>query len=275
MNGSIGFLTKVLLLEGLTTLWIAILKAFLGFLGAGVVIWFWKTKQTKPKSFQQIKKVVIAAFFGMFLLSFFETAAYRVGGAASVVVTLMATSCLTAMFGSWFFFKAQPQKYQWLGLALSVGGIFVMLGVDERVSLTSLVFASVAGFGYGCFTVLVKVFKLRGGVFLTRQLLGFGGIWLLIPLAYSGDGLAFQVFLQWQVWVCLFLLAIFPSIMGFYCTTRAINLLPPSTVQFLELCEPFFAAMFAFAFLGESLTTGVAMGGALTLIGVCLAIRSS
>ncbi|HSH25100.1 MAG TPA: DMT family transporter, partial [Massilibacterium sp.] len=46
-------------------------------------------------------------------------------------------------------------------------------------------------------------------------------------------------------------LAIFPTLGGFYCTTKALNYLDAHKVQFLELTEPVFATIFAFLFLQE------------------------
>ena len=44
----------------------------------------------------------------------------------------------------------------------------------------------------------------------------------------------------------LLALAALPTILGFFCTTKAIEYLKPSQVQALELTEPLFAALLGF-----------------------------
>jgi DME family drug/metabolite transporter len=66
------------------------------------------------------------------------------------------------------------------------------------------------------------------------------------------------------------LLAVFSTVLGFVCTTRAIQHISPGRVQTLELAEPVFAALFALAMLGEIPTSGALIGGAVVMTGLYL-----
>ncbi|MDW2795946.1 EamA/RhaT family transporter, partial [Acinetobacter baumannii] len=59
-------------------------------------------------------------------------------------------------------------------------------------SLLMLINASIAGTGYGLFSVLVKKFKLNGGLFLTKYLLLFGSVYLAVPFLINLHSITFN-----------------------------------------------------------------------------------
>ncbi|MNH23333.1 EamA-like transporter family protein [compost metagenome] len=67
----------------------------------------------------------------------------------------------------------------------------------------------------------------------------------------------------------LLALATLPTILGFFCTTKAIEYLKPSQVQALELTEPLFAALLAFVALNEVPRESLYAGAALIIVGLC------
>lgn len=113
------------------------------------------------------------------------------------------------------------------------------------------------------------VFKLEGGLVLTRQMLVYGSVFLVLPVVME-QPTAFE--LNYAVIGCLPGLAIFPTIFGFYCNTKAIEYLSPSQVQILELSEPIFAALIAFVFLHEVPGPSTPFGG--MLIVLCISIAN-
>jgi drug/metabolite transporter (DMT)-like permease len=240
--------------------WLAFLKTLIGLLLISVVLPLFVRFQSVGRRFNLI---ALAAFFGIFTLFFFETLAYDEMSAANVVITLMATSAITANLASWKLLGDLPRYHQWLGILLAVIGIAAIVGMDNKISLVGFMQGVCAGVGYGFFTVLLKKYKMRGGLALTRQLLFFGAIFLLVPAVY--EPLDMLILTRPSVILMLLCLAVFPGIIGFVCTTRAIDFLPPAKVQLIELSEPLFAAVFAYIVLGENVTV-------VTLIGACFVI---
>lgn len=306
INGTIGVASKYLLLSAnpliFTPALIAWLKTIFGLIGVASFLWLIKQVRTGLSDGSQnivknnwfgaktLLHTGLAAFTGMFMLFYFETSAYQHSDAAPVVVILMSVGCITALLGSWVLLQIKPSLSQWGGIAIASLGIAIMTGVinlglgsisvlSASMSLQAFLFACLAGIGYGLFTVLLKRFNLAGGLVLTRQLLLFAAIFLSVPVWLSADQHTnintLTALPNWSifVWLALIWLAVVPSILGFYCTTRAVDLLPPAKVQILELTEPVFTAAFAALLLGEHLSFSVMLGGAVTLAGIYWAHR--
>lgn len=255
LNGSIGVFSKILLASNISAAWIAFFKTLFGLLLISIVLRLFTHFKGAERRFHL---VALAAFFGIFTLFYFETSAYSGMSAANVVITLMATSAITANLAGWRLLGDTPGYYQWLGISLATIGISAIVGIDAKISLIGFMQGVCAGIGYGFFTVLLNKFNMKGGLALTRQLLFFGAVYLLIPAVYTP--LDLPLLANPTIFLPLLALAVLPSILGFVCTTKAVDCLPPAKVQLLELSEPLFTAIFAFFVLGEEVTL-------LTLIG--------
>ena len=93
--------------------------------------------------------------FRNFLAILFETIAYNHGAAANVVVVLMASAAISALFFGRFILKESIYIHSLIGTLLAVAGISIISWKGEN-SLLMLINASIAGTGYGLFSVLVK-----------------------------------------------------------------------------------------------------------------------
>ncbi|MDC8784206.1 DMT family transporter [Roseateles koreensis] len=259
LNGTIGVLSKFLMESGLTSASIAFFKSLIGFICLLIVI------RGEVESTTAYLRAGVCAFFGIFILFYFETSAYHHELAANVVLTLMAFATISAFILSWIFIGDKPTPTRWLGLAICVIGLAVFLGVSRPTNLTGLIYASIAGLGYGAFSVIAKAMKLGSGLAVTRRLLLFGSIYLAFPFVSNG-----AISPDWSIgaWTALLTLALLPSIGGFYCTTRAIELATPAQIQLFELTEPLFAALLAVLFLNEFPGLNTYLGGALVVIGL-------
>jgi drug/metabolite transporter, DME family len=259
LNGTIGVFSKFLMATGLTPNAVAFLKSVIGFAVLLVIV------PGRIESGLAYVRAAICAFFGVFLLFYFETTAYHYEIAANVVLTLMATSAIVAFVLGQIVLGDRTTLARWSGLLICMVGLAVFLGVSKPSHLLGLAYAALAGSGYGAFFVIAKSLKLGSGLAVTRRLLLFGGLYLALPFFREGAALP-----KFSVPVCLGLLALalLPSIGGFYCTTRAIELATPAQVQLFELSEPLFAAILALLFLHEMPNINTYMGGALVLIGL-------
>jgi DME family drug/metabolite transporter len=156
-----------------------------------------------------------------------------------------------------------------IGALLAIAGIAVIFGADLHQGFTfqGAAFAAIAGCGYGAFSVAMTQTGASGGLLFTRQLLFFGALYLLVPAA--SDGFAIGP-LSLIAIASILALAMLPTILGFFCTTKAIEYLKPSQVQALELTEPLFAALLAFVALHEVPQHSIYAGALLIVLGLCV-----
>ncbi|PTR19820.1 MULTISPECIES: DMT family transporter [unclassified Pseudomonas] len=264
LNATIGVLSKVLMSNGFTASSVAVIKTLLGCLLLSILLLFLK----RPASTAKWTQAAICAFLGIFVLFHFETSAYRHYAAAGVVVVLMASASISSIILGRIFLKDAITANATVGAALAIAGIAVIFGADlqQGFTLQGAALASMAGCGYGAFSVAMKRMGVSGGLHLTRQLLFFGSLYLLMPAA--ADGFVIGELSPLAI-AALLALAALPTILGFFCTTKAIEYLKPSQVQALELTEPLFAALLAFVALHEVPRESLYAGAALIIVGLC------
>ena len=273
LNAMIGIFSVLLMNTGLKSNDIAFLKTIIAFVLLSVLL----RKTPKRMQYQHLittefvgssnKRVMwtvaICAFLGIFTLFVFETKAYEYGNPANVVVVLMAAATISATLFGALLLKEKLLLSTILGVLLAVTGIFV-ISWTSSVNLNLIFFASLAGSGYGLFSVLMQRFGLQGGIYLTKYLLLFGSVFLFIPFIVTFE----PINIGYPSVLGLLGLAIFPTILGFYCTTSALKYLPASKVQVIELSEPLFAMFFVWLILHEAATMRFWVGAGLVILGV-------
>ena len=270
LNATIGIFSKVLMEQGLSVQHIAFLKTLTGFVFISILLCrtgftrqIADISKKKETILPLLLKVAICAFFGIYTLFFFETTAYQYGNAANVVVVLMASAAVSALILDSILLDERIYISSVVGVGLAVLGIAVISWTGEG-SLGLILNAALAGSGYGCFSVLIKKFGLNGGSYLTRILMFFGSIFLFIP---SLEGIE-DIHWQWSFIPPLLALSLLPTILGFYCTTKALDYLSAAKVQVTELAEPLFAAVLAWMFLNEIPEGRFFVGAILIIAGI-------
>ena len=273
LNATIGIFSVLLINTGLKSNDIAFLKTIIAFVLLSALL----SKTPKRMQYQHLittefvgssnKRVMwtvaICAFLGIFTLFVFETKAYEYGNPANVVVVLMAAATISATLFSALLLKEKLLLSTILGILLAVTGIFV-ISWTSSVNLNLIFFASLAGSGYGLFSVLMQRFALQGGIYLTKYLLLFGSVFLFIPFIVTFE----PINIGYPSVLGLLGLAIFPTILGFYCTTSALKYLPAAKVQVIELSEPLFAMFFVWLILHEVATMRFRLGAGLVIVGI-------
>lgn len=264
-NATIGIFSKVVMAAGLSAANVALAKTVLGFLILSLILTVVKKEAAPSKMYQ----AALCAFLGIFVLFHFETAAYKSFSAAGVVVMLMASASISSIVLGRLLLKDPITAQSLGGAALAIAGIIVIFGGDLDIAsgLRGALLAIAAGCGYGAFSVLMKKMNMAGGLGLTRKLLFFGSIYLCFPAgatAFPPGALSMTVV------GAVLALAIVPTIVGFFCTTKALELLKPSQVQAIELSEPLFSAVLAFIFLREHPSNSIFLGGILIILGICV-----
>ena len=267
LNATIGALSKLLISAGLTTSAIAFYKTAVAVIVVSFVLLLLKHAPRWRGCRAQWWQAAVCSMLGIFMLFFFETRAYQHTDAATAVVVLMASAALSAIVLGRFFLGDCIDRNMLLGAVLAIIGMAVIFQKNLTTELNSLgvLYAGLAGLGYGAFSVCMKKMKAKGGLLFTRQLLVFGALYLAVPAIHEQ---ALSITLSVDSAIILLLLAIFPTLLGFFCTTKAIELLKPSQVQTIELSEPLFAGVFAFIVMGEVPAMSTLYGGVLIVLGL-------
>lgn len=275
LNATIGIISILLMTSGLQSNDISFFKTIIAYLLLTALLSRTPRRAQKraimtsefanPTYKRAMIAVGICAFLGIFSLFIFETQAYQYGNPANVVVVLMASATVSATIFGILLLKEKLTIQITLGVLLAIIGIFVISWVDD-VTFKLVLFAALAGTGYGIFSVLMQYFGLQGGIYLTKYLLLFGSVFLFIPFIVTFEPVAIGMYGI----LGLLGLALFPTILGFYCTTSALKHLPASKIQVIELSEPLFAMLFAWILLNEVVTIRFWIGAALVIFSILI-----
>ena len=267
LNGTVGVISVNLFLSGLSPESVAFYKCFAGLLIVAIILtgsgqWMDFQKYFKKKW----KTVALCAFFGFFMLYNFETAAYKKVNVAVVVFCLFGASTITT-----FIFNAVQEKRslylnEICSILLSLAGlslIFLSLGHLLASNFTGILFAILAGVGYSAFLVLSRHMELGSGMVTVFSLMLCGVIYLFVPFAITGIELPAIASIP-----VIVMLALFPTICGFWCTVKALTLMKSQSVQLIELTEPIFALLIGFIVLGQTTTITQVIGGLLIIVAI-------
>lgn len=253
-NSTSGIFAK-LLIGTYTPGDIAFSKCLVAFVFLGVwvaVSGRWRQLDLKAKS---LLAVAICALFGIFGLFTFETIAYQGLAAPLVVLTLIGSSTVTTLIAGHYFFRERITLNTLFCLIMIMVGLLMMLPKGAHADPRYLFLAMCSGACYGTFLLLAKYLKLVEGIEGTWLLIGIGTLYLLPLTSVPGE-----LLLNLEAWRFLLPLAIFPTILGYFFTVKALRNAPASTVQLFEISEPVFSGVLAFLVLREFLTLAEGLG---------------
>ncbi|CDT90364.1 MULTISPECIES: DMT family transporter [Vibrio] len=268
-NGLVGILSVNLFQSGIPPEAVAFYKCVVAFfIIITVLIATRKFNTLLAYLKEKWKALLICSFFGFFMLYCFETAAYETLNVAVVVFLLFGVSTLVTFVANAIFEHRNLTQKEWVSILFAVLGLYLIFMENEHTKASvdiGFIYAVLAGVGYGCFLVLNKKLNIGGGLIPVGGLLLFGLIYLFIPFSISG-----LVGIDAGAWLTLTLLALLPTIGGFWCTTKSLTLLKSQTVQLVELSEPIFALIFGFIFLGQLVTSMQMLGGSCILTAILI-----
>ncbi|MDK9560428.1 DMT family transporter [Gallibacterium anatis] len=264
--------SKVLLANGLNAESIAFIKTLIAFLLVSLIL-FRHPLKTQLNAIQAnfsssatlLAKIAFCAFLGIFVMFIFETSAYQYGQAANVIVVLMAASAVFSLVGGWLLLSERIHFFAIIGTFSAILGIFIISwsGMEQW---KAIVLALIAGAGYGFFSVFMQKFHLQGGLAFTQFLMLFGSLYLFIPFIRNLP----DIHWSFPVTMNLLALAILPTLLGFFCTTKALSYLSAVKVQVTELSEPLFAMLLAWLFWGEFPSYAFYVGAFFIIVGIVL-----
>lgn len=264
-NSSIGIFSRLSYNTNIDYSSLAFYRCFLAF--AFLSIYF-LIKKDGLNSIMKLSKVApkigLVSFFGIFILYYFEIWALSETTIPIVSFLLYASGIFTVILGlTWLKEKITLKKVIAITLVFLGLFMFFMNMLSENINIFGGFLAIIAGTGYSLFLVLTKKLKIPGNLEVLWWLFGFGSLYLSIPFLINGVTIP-----KLEAVPIIVSLSIIPTIGGFYCTTKSLDLLDASKVQLIEMTEPVFASIFALILFSEILSFNEIVAAMFILLGV-------
>ena len=161
-----------------------------------------------------------------------------------------------------------------LCIALAVGGIALLYTGGEggaTLSAVGTLIVIASALSYSVYIVGVNRPILHGvaTLRLAFYLLGFGSLLFIARVAFTGE---LTVPTHWAMWGNLLCLALFPTVVSFICTTKAVQHIGATPTAILGALEPVTAVIIGICVFGETLTPGEVLGLVLIIVAVTLVV---
>ena len=182
--GTLGFFAKILYAEGVSFEALVAVRAWVGWAAMLLFVlltWGVRSRRVTGRDFRFLVPLGLVGIGAFYLLYFFTVRESTVGTAAILLYSSPAFVALLA----WIFLKETLGPLRLLALALTFGGIFLVVGGYEpgalEVSLPVLATGLLSGLTYGLYSIFGKplVGHLEPAIILTYAL-GFGSVLLVL-----------------------------------------------------------------------------------------------
>lgn len=221
------------------------------------------------------KEVVPVAVLGSLMafssLGLFESYNYMNSGIASTLLFVYPIMVAMLMV---FFFHERFKTSTGVCLAVMAAGLLLLLRNEGGLSLsiTGFLLVMLSSLTYALYIVMVNVSKTVKSIPTLKLLfyvLLFGSAVFLFaislgnPLVVPGG---------WTDWGNLIALAIIPTVISLACTTKAIQIVGPTTTAIFGALEPVTAVILSVVALGQSISGREIVGAALIVIATTLVV---
>ena len=267
-NSCIGIFSNILLEQGLSSREIAFLRCFIALVFTFFICMGNKNIRKNMKiKFPEAVKFALLAFFGISIMYIFETTAVQYIPVSLVSFLLYAAGIITIIL-SCIFLHEKMNFDKIISIILVFVGIGIMFITNFNIegNLIGILCAITAGAGYSLYIFFNKKWNIESGLKTLFYIFLFGTIFLGVQLAISKTVSPVHI----ESLPYLFLLAIIPTIGGFYFTNRAINHITAGEVQLIEMLEPFIATLLGFVILHQVITKTDLLGGIIIVVGLLI-----
>jgi drug/metabolite transporter (DMT)-like permease len=197
----------------------------------------------------------------------------------SIRFTSVANATLLANFapifvtlGAWLFLRESASPRFGMGMALALGGAWLVTGASLTPSATHVkgdILGIVTAAFYGSYQLCVARLRRRHR---SGQILFFGSLTCIPLLWLFAYGLHERILpVSGRGWLVLLGLAITAQVLGQGFITYGFAHLPAGYSSLTLLLQPLVAAAAAWALLGESMSARQSLGGFILLAGIVLA----
>jgi len=219
-----------------------------------------------------VKDLLLALLGGLIFAS--DIAVWNI----SLVLTSATISTLVANLApvwvglmSYLFFKRKAGKLFWIGTAIAIAGMVVLVGIDNLLHLKvnlGLVLALVASFLYALYITLSKGVLQRVATltFMFWSMIA-SSVFLLLICLLQHKQLAHYDMATWFDFVCMGAIC---QVAGWITINHAITHLEATKVSIVLLLQTVIAAFLAAVFLNEKLLFIEIVGSAIVLGGIAV-----
>lgn len=232
-------------------------------------IWLVARKESlRINAAQTVRLVILGILFALSSATLFFSYNYIPAGLATTIVFLYPVLVALIMV----ILKVYPTWQVWLSIIMTFAGVIILSLPSSGVSFNAvgLLLAGASALVYAMYLIIVnRSRRLRtvSNHVLTFYALLFGSLLFLGHGLSSGGDLLAGVH-GWLCWLCLFGLAIFPTLMSLLCLAASTRLIGATKTSVLGVAEPVTAIAVGCIFFNESLTLNVITGVAITLFAV-------
>ncbi len=270
--GTLGFFAKILYAEGVSFEALVAVRASIGWAAMLLFVLLVRGARRLRVARRDLLFLVPLGLIGVgafYLLYFFTVRESTVGTAAILLYSSPAFVSLLA----WIFLREALGVLRVLALALTFGGIFLVVGGYDPAALEvgPLVLATglLSGLTYGLYSIFGKPVagRLDPAVILSYAL-GFGAVLLVLfalPTFHTLVGLSLGSY------ALLFMLAVVHTSLAFGLYTVGLKRLDAGQAAIVATVEPVVAGAIGVVLLGEALTAPKVLGALLVLAGAALA----
>ena len=177
-------------------------------------------------------------------------------------------------FGALLFLKEKPTKVFWVGTAISIFGVIIIIGLNEVLNANlnaGNLLAIVASMFYGSYLLITRKGRVSLDTFSftaismmsSTAVLGLICLFTATPLTgYSTD-----------TWLLLVALGLVPQLLGWLAINQALGHISPTVASVSLLSQTVFTAIFSVFILNEVLTFHEIGGALVVLTGIYLVNR--
>ena len=193
---------------------------------------------------------------------------------ASISTLLANLAPVWVGLGALLFMREKPGKIFWIGTAISIFGVAVIIGISQ-VMEANLNFGNflsiVASMFYGAYLLTVRKGRVTLDTFsFTAISMASSTVVLFLICLFTNTQLwGFST----QTWLSLGALGLIPQLAGWLAINQALGHIKPTIASVSLLSQSVFTALFSIPLLGEVLTIQEIGGAVIVLVGIYLVNR--
>lgn len=236
------------------------------------VMLLWRGRNFRIKRRELLPLISLGLLFALSSLTLFQSYNYMDAGIASTILFIYPILVAVIMTT---IFKEKMSKQTILCILTAISGIVLLYRGDDGTTLsligTLLVLASAAS--YAIYIVGINQTSLRNvaTLKLTFYVILIGTTLFIGRLTFT-QGLQVPPLSEWRLWTNLLCLAIFPTVLSLFCTTKAIQYIGSTPTAILGALEPVTAVFIGVLVFNEVITLHIAIGLLLIIVSVTFVV---
>lgn len=178
--------------------------------------------------------------------------------------------------GIWtfLFFPEKPNRYFWIGTALAVAGLVLLMGVETFTNLkfdAGFYLAVLSGLLYAGYIVVSKTVLSKVSIlsFMTCSM-SVSSLYLLGVCLFLGEPL---VGFTTSVWASLVAQSLICQLLGWFAVSHALQKIAAQRVSLSLLSQAIVTGFLAWLLIDEKITLQMILGGVIILLGIAITFR--